>query len=109
MDVSDFERSSLTPMELKVLKSLNKKSPQKLAHEKACSQGIIKFIHANTVTNDDFSPFDGTYSINGDGERYILWCKAKKRDKFCSELRGWITTVIAVAAFIISIISLLKK
>lgn len=105
---SDFDNIVLNKNEYSVLKMLNKKHIAFIDTEIARPLSLYKLIIPHYTGVDDYgdSTTDGRYEIVDSGKRYLQYKVQRSRDKVLSDLRGWITTVIAVLGFILAIIDL---
>lgn len=103
MDYKDFV---LTKEEIQFLKLLSKGEP--LYPKQEIENKLLPFREHSNGDKDELGQFipDGRYVLSDEGKRYLLYYDSATRKHRVSELRGWITTVIAVLAFILSILSL---
>jgi hypothetical protein len=102
-----YENVVLTKEEIKFLKQLSKGDP--LYPKQEIKNCLYPFVYEYSDGKvDEYGQFitDGRYVISDEGVRYLLYYDSERRKHRLSELRGWITTVIAVLAFILSVTSL---
>lgn len=52
---------------------------------------------------------NGYWRISPDGERYLEYQKERRQDRRRESIRYWITTIIALLAFALSVIALLES
>lgn len=97
----------LTKEEIKFLRQLSNGDP--LYPKFKISDSFFPFVREySNGEADEYGQFisDGRYVISDEGKRYLTHHDSEQRKYRMSELRGWITTVIAVLAFILSVTSL---
>lgn len=102
-----YENIVLTKEEIKFLRQLSKGDPSYPKQE--IKDSFLPFVREHSDGKvDKYGQFitDGRYVISDEGVRYLLYYDSERRKHRLSELRGWITTVIAVLAFILSVTSL---
>lgn len=98
----------LTKGEIRFLEQLSHGEP--LFPKDKIKPALFPFICAySDGRTDEYGQLitDGRYVISDEGTRYLLRYNAKQQQHRMAELREWITTVIAVLAFILSATSLL--
>ena len=103
----DYKDVVLTKEEIQFLKLLSKGEP--LYPKQKIESKLFPFVcEYSNGKQDKYGQFitDGRYVLSDEGKRYLLYYSSATRKHRVSELRGWITTVIAVLAFILSILSL---
>lgn len=103
----DYKDVVLTKEEIQFLKLLSKGEP--LYPKQEIESKLLPFIcEHSSGAKDEFGQFipDGRYVLSDEGKRYLIYYDSAMRKHRVSELRGWITTVIAVLAFILSVMSL---
>lgn len=97
----------LTKNEIKFLERLSHGDP--LYPNGEIKPALFPFVCAySDGQTDEYGQLitDGRYVISDEGIRYLLRYNSERRQHRMAELRGWITTVIAVLAFILSVTSL---
>ena len=62
-----------------------------------------------TFDRDDNNWMNSKMGLDAKGVEFVEQKKQANFDRISSNARGWITTLIAVAAFILSVISLTKQ
>lgn len=104
----DFDKIVLLPRETKLLKKLFGKEFENLENEPTDELMRLNFISVlyGKKDSDGYPTPSNNFYITDLGNRYLNHLSAKKKQKFFSELRGWITTVIAVLAFFLSVYSI---
>lgn len=101
----DFVNIILTKQDIKLIRKLNRKRTL-LVRSDDCSYDyllhhkVIDFDHCREI-NDGNMELIATQNT----ERYLSYLKSTKIET----VRNWITTVIAVAAFVLSIISIVLQ
>lgn len=103
----DYKDVVLTKEEIHFLKELSKGEP--LYPSLEIKRELLPFVYEHSNgERDELGQFitDGRYGLSDEGERYLLYYDSARRKHRTSEFRGWITTVIAVLAFILSVMSL---
>jgi len=104
----DFSKIVLTKEERKLFKRFKKEKRVKLDWSEARPLTHYDLITQNVTGQNSIgdSMSDGTYKLSSCGKKYFEYLRITELEKISSEIRGWITTVIAVLAFILSIIAL---
>jgi hypothetical protein len=106
---NDFNTIVLAKEELKCLKKINKsKIPSVINQDIMFSLVDYSLIKQVITGQDDYgTPItDGSCEINDKGKRYLIFLKQKARPSKAEWIRYGITTIIAIAALIVSIIAL---
>lgn len=107
----DYQNIVLLRKEQKILKKLSRTKTINLGGYEPFELLKNNFVEKYSEKRhpNGFLIFEGKYQITEDGIRYLKHQSIKRQEKISAELRGWVTTVIAVAAFVLSIISLLLR
>lgn len=105
---NDFDNTYLSKDEIKLLKSMKKNKTIRLSDEQFSKCKIKSMITPITSGQDKYGNFitTGEYKLNQRGENYLEYYKTKVFYRKSDHIRGWITTIISVLGFILSIISL---
>lgn len=92
----DFSKIVLLPEEMTLLKRLARRSPQALRPEDMDAAAALssKWRLIQPESN-------GTYSANKDGCRYLVYCKAQRRDLWMRNL--WIPIIVSLVTNLILI------
>ncbi|MDE5741769.1 MAG: hypothetical protein K2H90_04900 [Oscillospiraceae bacterium] len=101
----DFANIILTKQDIKLIRKLNRKRTL-LVRSDDCSYDYL-LHHKVIVFNHSRDIDDGNIELMAtqNTERYLSYLKATKTET----IRNWITTIIAVAAFVLSIISIVLQ
>lgn len=107
----DYAKIMFSKSDIKLLQSLDEKHPKHLQHDKYVSFSQYDFVTPHVIGQDKYGAeiLDETYYITDAGKTYLQYLKSKRREKISSGVRRWITTVISVLAFILSIVNLIWK
>lgn len=91
----DYSKIVLLPEELALLKRLVKQSPQTVFPEEESTADSLtlkwKLINAEDV---------GQYSANKDGRRYLVYCKAHRRELWLRSM--WIPIIVAFVTTVLT-------
>ena len=105
----DFNTIVLDKNELRCLRKLNKSKTKNLISPDIMHSLLDYSLIRQVITGQDGygSPItDGSCLINDRGTRYLIYLKQKAKPSKAEWIRYGITTVIAIAALIVSIIAL---
>ena len=103
----DYKDVVLTKEEIHFLKKLSKGEP--LYPSLKIERKLFPFVYEHSNgERDELGQFipDGRYVLSDEGKRYLLYYDSTRQKYRTSEFRGWTTTVIAILAFILSVMSL---
>ena len=96
-----FDDIVLHPEEMQILKELSRAKSINYGSKDLGALLDNHFVHQIPKGYQHGVPdFYGDYYISDIGIRYLEYRRKKWIDKFLSDLRGWITTIIAVAALL---------
>lgn len=84
MDKSDFEKVFVSKSEWATLKSLHK-NPKQPVSDATRSENVWRFVFEHRTGMGINAVYDGTCSLNPDGENYLAYLKGKKRDRLISQ------------------------
>lgn len=107
METDDFNTIVLFDNELKCLKKLNKSEYPLMLEQNMLYQLHRYSLIKQVITGIDHygEPItDGACTINDKGKRYLIYLKQNAKPYKTEWIRYSITTIIAVAALIISIV-----
>lgn len=105
-----FDDIHLLKEEYRTLKVLYKNETVWLSEDRINNLEINHLVDLDTTKKAPFTwPYRlGYYRISDTGKRYFDYLQHKKRDKFFYEFRSWVTLAIAIAAFVLSLFSLVR-
>lgn len=108
----DFSQIVLSRKEEAALKKLSKKDLQSSSIQSKILDRLIDldFAQYNFAVQTEFDVFQGNTDeicISKSGQDYLMWLRQKKGEKRQGRIRYIITTVIAVAALVLSLAALL--
>ena len=92
----DFSKIILLPEEMSLLKRLARHSPQAI-----CPQDTDAAVALSTKWRLIRPEDNGMYSANKDGRRYLVYCKAQRRDLWMRNL--WIPIIVSLVTNLILI------
>lgn len=107
--LDEFEKIYLTKAQWKILKDISKAGSLQIPENIARSASMIKFLEPGVTGHGAHAQLTGKYFLSTAGINYVHYRKRTAKEKFLSNLRGWITTAIAVAAFVLSVIALILQ
>lgn len=90
----DFSKIILLPEEMSLLKRLARHSPQAI-----CPQDTDAAVALSTKWRLIRPEDNGMYSANKDGRRYLVYCKAQRRDLWMRTL--WIPIIVSLVTNLI--------
>lgn len=107
----DFEKLILTKAELKLLFSMKNEKPVKLDRSQLRPYGLLHMVYPSRLIVDSKGnkvPSE-EYCINEQGLRYIEYIRSKRFHDVLELLPNWVSMIIAIAALILSIISIVLQ
>jgi len=111
MEIVDFLKIVLTKEEKNLFYRFKNDVHVEITWGEAYPLTSYDLISPNYIREDGngCTVSDGTFKATSCGNKYFEYLRMRRIERFSCEARGWITTLIAVAALILSIISLLLK